>query len=245
MADCPYCKKTFSLSSKAESSVRVLSPDKLVHIQCPKCSGMISIDRNFRTAKAKKKADVAAVKPSSTKKKPPKKERIMPPAPPDISWLKKGSGDEEESANDDEATLAMVLVREEQGRAQVVAAIESMGYRVDIVDSSEEAFDKIAFGSYAMIALHSRFEGSGINTNSFHLHMRMQRMVSRRYIFYFLIGPEFQTLYELQAMVFSANLVINDNELPHLASILAKKIPEYDRLFGQIIEEIRIQGKLI
>jgi len=244
MATCPHCAKSFNLSSKAESSVKTLPQGKLVHIQCPKCSGMISIDNSFQMTRAKKKVEPES-SGSQKKRVPRRKERVMPPGPPDITWLKSKLEDDEDSSNDDEATLALILVREEQGQSQVVEAIESMGYRVDIVNSSEEAFEKMAFGKYAMIALHSRFEGSGINTNTFHLHMRSMRMATRRFIFYFLIGPEFQTLYELQSMAFSANLVINDQELPFLSTILAKKIPEYDRLFGQIIEEIRIQGKII
>ena len=75
--------------------------------------------------------------------------------------------------------------------------------------------------------------------------MQAMRMDSRRYIFYFLIGPEFQSLYDLQALVFSANLVVNDREAPNLDVILMKKIPEYDRLFGQLMEEIRIHGKIL
>lgn len=139
--------------------------------------------------------------------------------------------------------MALVLVNKGQGRESVVNAVREMGYRVDLVNSSEEAIEKLEYGSYAMIVLHSRFEGTDINANRFHKHMQSMRMSSRRYIFYFLIGPEFQTLYDLQGLSYSANLVVNDREVPSLSAILMKKIPEYEMLFGQIIEEIRVQGK--
>lgn len=68
-------------------------------------------------------------------------------------------------------------------------------------------------------------------------------MSRRRFIFYTLVGKEFKTLYNLQALAYSANLVVNDNEIPYFNVILRKAIPEYEELFGPITEEFRLQGK--
>jgi len=247
MTKCPYCSKSINLGTKANTSIKALAPGELVRIKCPSCSNVIRVDRNFQTDKAEEKTKNTLSDTSSNFGTQPvsKKEWVKPPEPPDISWLKGRTQEEDEQITDDEATLALVLVREKQGRESIVKSIEEMGYRVELVDSSAEAIDKMAFHNYAMVALHSRFEGSGINTSSFHQYMKGIRMATRRYIFYFLIGPEFKTLYELQALVYSANLVVNDKEVSRLDPILMKKIPEYEKLFGQIIEEIRINGKII
>jgi hypothetical protein len=68
-------------------------------------------------------------------------------------------------------------------------------------------------------------------------------MQKRRYLFYILIGPEFNTLYNLQSLAYSANLVINDNDLYHLGVALRKAIPQYEELFGPYMEELTSSGK--
>jgi len=57
-----------------------------------------------------------------------------------------------------------------------------------------------------------------------------------------LIGPEFHTLYDLQALAYSANLVVNDSELAQLAIILRTAIPQYEAMFGAIMQEINALG---
>ncbi len=68
-------------------------------------------------------------------------------------------------------------------------------------------------------------------------------MSRRRYIFYVLIGEEFDTLYDLQALAYSANLVINDADIPYVGTVLKKAIPEFEALFGPLMEELRVIGK--
>jgi hypothetical protein len=68
-------------------------------------------------------------------------------------------------------------------------------------------------------------------------------MQKRRGIYYVLVGPEFHTLYNLDALHHSANLVVNDNELPDLPIILKKSFREYDELFGPFLAALRAEGK--
>ena len=68
-------------------------------------------------------------------------------------------------------------------------------------------------------------------------------MSRRRYLFYILIGPEFQTLYNLQALAHSANLVVNDKDLLQLGVALRRAIPVYEKLFGPFMEERTSAGK--
>ena len=77
----------------------------------------------------------------------------------------------------------------------------------------------------------------------FHAHMRLLPMERRRYIFYILIGSDFHTLYDLEALALSANLVVNSDDLAHLDVILRKAIPAYEELFGPILEELNAYGK--
>ena len=66
----------------------------------------------------------------------------------------------------------------------------------------------------------------------------------RRNIHYTLIGPEFQTLYDLQAISNSANLVVNDNELNNFRLILKKSLHESQKLFGPLAEALINHGRI-
>jgi hypothetical protein len=93
-------------------------------------------------------------------------------------------------------------------------------------------------------ALHSRFEGDLLDSNSFHLFIKKMAMIRRRNMHYTLIGPEFQTLYDLEALSNSANLVVNDNELNNFRIILKKSLHESQKLFGPLAESLVRQGRI-
>ena len=68
-------------------------------------------------------------------------------------------------------------------------------------------------------------------------------MERRRYIFYIIIGDNFHTLYDLEALAYSANLTVNSSDLQHLDIVLRKSIPAYEELFGPFLEELNAYGK--
>ncbi len=59
----------------------------------------------------------------------------------------------------------------------------------------------------------------------------------------FWLAGNSKTLYDLQALAYSANLVVNDDDIPHFSLLLRKTIPEYEALFGPLMEELRLAGK--
>jgi hypothetical protein len=73
--------------------------------------------------------------------------------------------------------------------------------------------------------------------------MRKLPMDRRRYIFYILIAEQFHTLYNLEALAYSANLTVNTADLHHLDVVLRKSIPTYEELFGPMLEELGVYGK--
>jgi hypothetical protein len=94
------------------------------------------------------------------------------------------------------------------------------------------------FVNFASVILHSDFEAGDMEQSSFHQFMRDMHRSKRRFIFYILVGMEFATLYDLEALANSANLVVNDREIPELLTILRKAIPSYEELFGSLMAEI-------
>jgi hypothetical protein len=102
--------------------------------------------------------------------------------------------------------------------------------------------EKMQFITYASVILHSRYEEGGLENGKFHQFMRAMNMHKRRLVFYILIGPEFNTFYDLQALACSANLVVNDREMAQLEMIVRTAIPQYEAMFGMIMQEINALG---
>ena len=231
---CPNCDRQLELPKKIVENVRGLAAEKTTTIKCPKCGGVIVLNAGMISPPAAKKIG---------RGKPEESQRwiVTPPPPPDISWLKDGRYEGKAAIED--IPIALILIQEGPAREQVIHTLEGLGYKAELVESADAAIEKIQFVDYACIVLHSQYGANGVNTNEFHKRMCAMSMSKRRFIFYILIGKEFRTFYNLQALAYSANLVVNDEEVPFLNTILRKAIPEYEELFGPIMEELRYHGR--
>lgn len=239
---CPHCGKQLKLGEKITESVRSLEPGRRIKIKCAHCAVAFGLDMSMdQSAAPPKEPAKESAKAPETTPRPSERPRVKPPAAPTTDWLKDGTFEEKDVVED--IPKALLLMPNLPGREQVIKAATSVGYRVEEADSPQEAIEKMLFVNYAAVFLHSRFEPGGATTGLFHKYMRSMNMTRRRYIFYVLIGSEFSTLYDLQALSSSANLVVNDAEIPYIAVALKKAIPEYEELFGPLMEELRIAGK--
>ncbi len=226
ITNCPHCRKKLKLAkaqqAKLQQALNALAPGKRLTIKCPSCKQPIMIAAN----------GTSEVNGSTA---------VQPPAPPDIEWLKKENFQDEEKIAD--VPMALILYHEKNGRDAVREALEQVGYQVFIADTVREARERMRFANFACVALHSRFEGESLDESSFHAYMRDMAMQRRRYIFYILIGPEFHTLYNLQALTSSANLVVNERDVKHLDVVLRKAIPIFEELFSPLLEKMGLFGK--
>ena len=219
---CQNCFKKLKISEKIKKGLSRLGPDRVLRLNCPQCGNSIALD-----AKQLLNAENNIPLPDGS---------IRPPGAPDITWLKEGVFEEEEIVEDIPQTL--ILVQPGPARDSISKAVESIGYQATFVESEESAIEKMQFGNYASVILHDDFEASDLNASRFHQFMRDMTMQKRRFIFYILIGSNFSTLYDLEALAYSANLVVNVQEIPELLTILRKAIPKYEELFGSLMAEI-------
>lgn len=250
--DCPHCSKQLKIGGKAVATISQLAPGKYLRVKCAQCDNFFNIDSQMNTLKivsedSKKTQTTTSTGTAGNEAKivaaDGKKTNVIvkPPAAPDLSWLEDGMYDDGEVV--EEVPLALVLMRDGKDRTAVINAIEGIGYKAEVAESSTEAIEKMQFINYSNVVVHSKFEGAGIQSSPFHQYMSRMDMSKRRYIFYTVIGPEFKTLYNLQSLAFSANLVVNDNEVKDFNVILRKVIPEYEQLFGPLMEELHVQRK--
>jgi hypothetical protein len=163
------------------------------------------------------------------------------PKPPDVGWLAAGEYTTQEVVKD--VPLVMLLMAEGPARAAVADAFSALGYQPEFPESGSAAMERMRFVNFAAVVLHSAFEGGSLKDSTFHRHMCEMPMASRRTIYYVLIGPEFHTLYDLEAISVSANLVVNDQQVVQMATILKKGLRDYQDLFGPLLETLEAHGK--
>ena len=257
LSHCPHCRQPLTLSpaqtQKIEAALAALPPGKTLKIACPKCrqpmelpaagdTGGQEVLRDVLYSQHTGDEDQAAMGIVQAYQKRPQPVRLPPeaPKPPDVGWLTSGVYDEKEVIED--VPRVLVLAAEARINAVVTGAFGALGYLPVSVRSAEEGIDKMRFMNFDAVVLHSRFEGEGVEDSLFHRHMREMSMGRRRYILYVLIGPEFQTLYDLEALASSANLVVNDRDADNLALVLKKGRHDHEQLFGPFLEALRQYG---
>jgi len=220
---CQNCNKKLKLSEKIKKGIKRLAPGRTLRLPCPHCEKALVLNSNSL------KSDSEQLTSS-----------VPPPPPPDITWLKDGTFEAEEAVEDIPQTL--ILIPPGEKRDSIAKSVESIGYQASFAESGKEAMEKMQFVNYASVILHTEFEEGGLGKSAFHQFMREMSMLKRRFIFYILIGPGFSTLYDLEALASSANLVVNDQEISEFLTILRKAIPRYEELFGSLMAEISAYG---
>jgi len=260
ISQCPHCQKDIKLNeaqqTKVDQALAALATGRTLKIGCPHCKTAIELTADGRaiggtvmeTLLTDDQSDQtippggnellekAKAKSASPVKPPPEA-----PHPPDVNWL--ASGEMSEKAVVSDIPMALILMKEGPLRDQVAKAFEARKYMAVFKNSAEEAIEEMRFTDYAAVVLQSSYEGAGLDGSIFHEHMCGMGMSKRRYIYYVLIGPEFRTLYDLEALALSANLTVNDNEVKYIDTILKKGYRSYEELFGPYLKALKEHGK--
>jgi len=235
IVNCPHCSKQLKLSDKVRDSLQLLEPGRKIKVKCINCGTPFGIDKSMQAVGPGQKSTQETAGSAGAA-------GVKPPSPQSIEWLKDGTFQDKEVVED--IPSALLLIKEGEYRNAVEQAVKTLGYRVESASDVQDAMEKMRFVNYAAVFLHTGFEPGGIRNGQFHQYMRDMNMNRRRYIFYVLVGEQFSTLYDLQAMASSANVVVNDAEIPYIATVLKKAIPEYEELFGPLMEELQASGRV-
>jgi hypothetical protein len=238
---CPNCLEPLDLSDaqkqKIQKALDNLPPDNLLKLGCPHCQKPFELTPDGTLPSQTTQKPIPAGAPRGARKL-----NIPPPPPPDISWLSSGQFQEKEVVED--TPMALIMINKGTGLEIIRDAFEEEGFLTNSAENLEEGLDLMRFTPFAAVALHSRFQGDSLSDNKFHIFMKKMAMLRRRNIHYTLIGPEFETLYDLQALSNSANLVVNDNEINNFKIILKKSLHESQKLFGPLVEALINHGRI-
>ena len=239
IANCPHCQKALNMSdgqkAKIKAALSKLKPSNPLKFGCPVCKKSIELNRNGELFRLEGRLPAGPG--------PAKKEKYAPepPKPPDISWITSGKMEEKGTLQD--VKRALVLVKDGPLRSKVADTLQDMDYQVSFPETVADAIKEMEFRKFASVVFHIDFEGAALSDSIFHRHMSGLAMGKRRYMFYALVGSQFSTLYDLEALAYSANVVINDSEADHIETILKKSRYDYDELFGPLLTSLKAHGK--
>lgn len=250
ISNCPHCQGALKFNAaqmaKIEQALKVLKPGKRLPLKCPHCKKPMQLDAAGEAeggaSAVPQQAQQAKKAPEKAKPAESSSDVIKPPPPPPLDFLDENTG----GIMDDhvrDVPMALVLHDDEGYRHQLAAAMEALGYQVMTLTSAQEAIDQVGSVNFASILFHTNFEGGNLNDSIFHNYMRDMPMSKRRMIFYILVGEQFTTLYDIEALANSANLVVADKDIKNFQLILHKAIPYYEQLFGPLLEELSNYGK--
>ncbi|MBW2501507.1 MAG: hypothetical protein JRD39_01080 [Deltaproteobacteria bacterium] len=237
---CPHCLEPLNLKDsqkeKIQAALDKLTPGSLLKLGCPRCQKPFELKADGSLPKGQ------TAGPVNLGPRPASKAKISPPPPPDIGWLASGQIQDQEVIED--TSMALILMNKGPAVTTVREAFEDEGFLPIFAENTEDALDRMQFTPFAAVVLHTDSAKEGLEKNNFHIFMRNMGMNRRRNIHYTLIGPDFQTLYDLEALSNSANLVISDSEMDHFGLILKKSLHESQKLFGPLAEAMVAQGRI-
>ncbi len=225
---CPHCQKDLNLNEGQEKKIQAALQSLkkgVLKLGCPFCKQPIHLGADGSVVE---KRDIATSAPENAV-------RIPPPAFPDISWMTDGLCEEGEVRED--VLKSLILMPEGEDRDKVGKVFTELGYQAIYPESAGDAMEQMRFVNFAAVVFRVD-SGGEFKKTKFHQNLAQMPMSARRGIFYVLIGSDFSTLYDLEALVYSANLVVNEAELPYFDIILKKGMQDRDELFGSYISSL-------
>ena len=233
ISQCPHCNQALKFSQpqmeKFKQALTRLPEGRNLKFGCPRCRTPIEVNKDGGLAEKAKVPHNQAAQP------------VSPPEAPDIAWL--ASDVEEEEALVDDVPTAMILINDPAVRRQVSDVLEERNLQVHWPENVDDAISGQRFKTFDVVVYSAEYEDGPADTHDFHKFMAGMSMKRRRNIFYVLVGSEFRTLYDLEALTLSANLVVNTRELSYFAKVFQKGVKGYESLLGPYISMLKQYGK--
>ncbi len=151
--------------------------------------------------------------------------------------------DEEEiEIYDEHDKIALILDRKND--ELWTNALTELEYKLQRAKSPEHAVHKLRFNQYHVVVFHEKFGDTTLETSPLYEYIRDMTMDTRRKTFVALVGDNFKTLDNMEALAYSVNLVINQKEMDQLETILKKSIGDNDTFYKVYRETMTALGKL-
>ena len=213
---CIACQRRMNIPNEK------LPKEHAFSITCPECKIKFKVDQHL------KPKEIEPVSP------PPKeKEKIV-----DTASMVVNPEEFEDDGNlviyDENDQIALVL--DDINKDVWTKALEEKNYKIQYARSPEYAVHKMKFTHFHFVALNENFGNVALDESPIYQTVIEMPMVTRRNIFFALVGANFKSLNNMQAYQKSANVVINEKDLGKLEDILKKSISE-NEIFYKVYKE--------
>lgn len=202
--------------------------------------------QNFASkVQSKQKSETVRTVAEDTGKRQAKapKSVVLPPPPPDVSWLRNGLSEVQKHRID--IPTALVLMADKGTMDFVSLTFEELGYQLEFSETPDDAIHKLTSINYAVVVMDASFEaGVALAESAVHNFITRLPMDRRRLMYYILVGAELRTLYNLEALSLSANVVVNDADIEQLAMVFRKSFNDYRKLIEPLLESLDITRAL-
>ncbi len=216
---CNACQRSINIPDEK------LPKDQAFSITCPGCKNKIKVDQHLKAQPA-------------------------PPAPKQEEALDAVSMvvEHDEFEDDDELVIynendQLALILDQTNQPAWTRVLESRGFKIQYAKSQEHAVHKMKFTHFHLIALNEDYGDKDLANNVVYKTLTEMPMVTRRNIFFALMGKNFKTLNNMQAFQKSANVVINEKDIDKLEDVLKKSISENDIFYKVFKETLHSMGK--
>ena len=220
---CNACKQAMNIPDDK------LPKDQAFSITCPGCKNKIRVYQHLKT-----------------------EESLVPPASPTPKSKKAFNATsrivEHDDIADDELIVyeerdKLALVLDNKNQSAWTEALKSKDYKIQYAKSPEHAVHAMKFTHFHFIALNENYGDKGLNNNPVYKTMIEMPMVTRRNIFFALMGDNFKTLNNMQAFQKSVNVVINEKDIEKLGDVLKKTISDNETFYKVFKETLYAFGK--
>lgn len=224
---CTECEHGVNIPDEKVPQGRAFS------IACPGCRAKIQIDQHLSSEPLEE--------PRPFIEEEPETENESDSALGIILTSEFEDDEDEFPIYDENDKLALVL--DEPNSNAWVDVLEERGFKVQFAKSPEHAVHKMKFTHYHFVVLNEKYGKCALEKNPVYRSLVELPMVTRRHIFFAIMGEKFKTLNDMQAFGYSVNLVINEKDLDNLSKIIKKSISENEMFYKVFKESLHAMGK--
>jgi hypothetical protein len=211
---CSNCSKEINIPDDK------IPEGQAFNLTCPSCKTKIRVDQHLNPPDPVESVDAASM------------------------LVDEDFDDDEEEIEiyDEHDKIALILDRKND--ELWTSALTELEYKLQRAKSPEHAVHKLRFNQYHVVAFHEKFGDTTLETSPLYEFLRDMPMDVRRKTFVAMVGENFKTLDNMEALAYSVNLVINQKDIDQLETILKKSTGDNDTFYKVYRETMTALGKL-
>jgi hypothetical protein len=127
---------------------------------------------------------------------------------------------------------ALICIDDAELQAAVIEQISALGFGIHTALFYEEVAVKLRSHNYELVVVTENFSGADLASNRVLNELAMLPLSQRRIAFVVLIGPTMTSRSEMQAFHYSVDLVLRDDEVGNLQTIVNRGIARHEEFYA-------------